>query len=294
MFPAVYADTRAYAKARARAGRRRRGTLDLGFPQFAPTCRKMNTASRADRRYALPARRLVVVVLGVLLLAVLWWAFPADPENPLADWTALLLVRVELIPPWVYLISFVILPAFGVPIFAFYLTIGVVIDGLGWTLLAAWTCMAGNMAFSYVLARGLHRPLNGLATRRGYRIPRFRPGDEWKVILMVRASPLPWMFQNYLLTLGGARFMPYMLFGIPVQALIGLGVILLGDAILSGDGRWALIGLFLVAGVWVALRVMRRRGIAYTRVTTIQSSSVKPPASKVRSASPISRPRIQR
>lgn len=154
---------------------------------------------------------------------------------------------MERIPPWVYLISFVVLPAFGVPIFADYLTIGVVIDGLGWTLLAAWTCMAANMAFSYLLARGFHRPLNGLATRRGYRIPRLRPGDEWKVILMVRASPLPWMMQNYLRTLGGARFRPYMLFGVPVQALIGLGVILLGDALLSGDVRWAAIGAELDA-----------------------------------------------
>ncbi len=217
--------------------------------------------SRADRRYALPVRRLVVV-LGVLLLAVLWRALPAGPEVPLADWTELLLVRVEHIPPWVYLISFVVLPAFGFPIFAFYLTIGLVIDGLGWTLLAAWTCMAANMAFSYLLARGLHRPLNALASRRGYRIPGLRPGDEWKVILMVRASPLPWMMQNYLLTLGGARFRPYMLFGIPVQALIGLGVILLGDAILSGDLRWAPITLFLVAAVWVALRVIRMRSVS--------------------------------
>ncbi|MFB1489522.1 MULTISPECIES: hypothetical protein [unclassified Thiocapsa] len=212
------------------------------------------------RRGALSARRFVVAVLGVLLLAVLWWALPSGPEGQLADWSELFLVRVELIPPWVYLISFVVLPAFGVPIFAYYLTIGVVIDGLGWTLLAAWICMAGNMALSYLLARGLHRPLKGLAARRGYTIPCLRAGDEWKIILMVRASPLPWMMQNYLLTLGGAPFRAYMLFGIPVQALIGLGVILLGDAILSGDVRWALIGLFLVAVVWVALRAMRRHG----------------------------------
>lgn len=51
-----------------------------------------------------------------------------------------------------------------------------------------------------------------------------------------------------------------MLFGVPVQALIGLGVILLGDALLSGDVRWAAIGLFLVAAVWVSLRIMRGRG----------------------------------
>lgn len=172
-------------------------------------CPKPTTVpSRAGRQHALGARRLVVVVIGLVLLAVLWSVLPAGPAVTLANWTELLLLRLEHIPPWVYLISFVVLPAFGVPIFAYYLTIGFVIDGLGWTLLAACTCMAANMAFSYLLARGLHRPLNGLATRRGYRIPRLRPGDEWKVILMVRASPLPWMMQNYLLTLGGARFPP--------------------------------------------------------------------------------------
>ncbi|WP_296811956.1 hypothetical protein [Thiocapsa sp.] len=223
-------------------------------------CPKPTTApAGADRREGFAVRPRVVVALGVLLLAALWWAFGADIDGSLANWTELFLDRMEHIPPWVYLISFVVLPAFGVPILAYYLTIGIVVDGLGWTLLAAWTCMAANMAFSYLLARGLHRPLNGLATRRGYRIPCFRPGDEWKVILMVRASPLPWMMQNYLLTLGGARFRPYMLVGIPVQALIGLGVILLGDAILSGDLRWAPIGLFLVAAIWVALRAIRMR-----------------------------------
>ncbi|CRI65714.1 putative SNARE associated Golgi protein [Thiocapsa sp. KS1] len=226
-------------------------------------CPKPTTPpSRAGRQHASGARRLLVVFLGVVLIAGLWWALRAGPKVPLADWTALFLVRLEHIPPWVYLISFVVLPAFGVPIFAYYLTIGVVIDGLGLTLLAAWTCMAANMALSYLLARGLHYPLKGLATRRGYRIPRLRPADEWKIIVMVRASPLPWMMQNYLLALGGARFRPYMLFGVPVQALIGLGVILLGDAILSGDIRWALVGLFLVAAVWVTLRIMRGRGEA--------------------------------
>ncbi len=224
---------------------------------------KPTTASSGiDRRSGFPVRLRVGVALGVLLLAALWWAFGASFDGSLTDWTALFLDRMAQIPPWVYLISFAVLPAFGVPILAYYLTIGLVIDGLGWTLLAAWTCMAANMAFSYVLARGLHGPLNGLATRRGYRIPCLRPGDEWNVILMVRASPLPWMMQNYLLTLGGARFRPYMLFGIPVQALIGLGVILLGDAILSGDLRWAPIALFLVAAVWVALRVIRMRSVS--------------------------------
>ncbi|MFB1487745.1 MULTISPECIES: hypothetical protein [unclassified Thiocapsa] len=221
---------------------------------------KPTTASSGtDRRRGFPVRLRVGVALGVLLLAALWWGFGANIDGSLTDWTALFLDRMAQIPPWVYLMSFAVLPAFGVPILAYYLTIGVVIDGLGWTLLAAWTCMAANMAFSYVLARGLHGPLNGLAMRRGYRIPCLRPGDEWKVILMVRASPLPWMMQNYLLTLGGASFRPYLLVGIPVQALIGLGVILLGDAILSGDLRWAPIALFLVAAVWVALRVIRRR-----------------------------------
>jgi hypothetical protein len=31
--------------------------------------------------------------------------------------------------------------------------------------------MTANIALSYLLARGLHRPLNGLTTRRGYPDP---------------------------------------------------------------------------------------------------------------------------
>ena len=146
------------------------------------------TPPAVDQPDTFPVRRSIVLALGLLLIALPGWAMASEFGGSPADWAEMLLGWMEHIPLAVYLLSFVVLPAFGVPILAYYLTIGVLIDGLGWTLLVAWACMGANMAFSYLLARGLRGPVHRLAMRRGYRIPQLRPGAEWQVILMVRAS----------------------------------------------------------------------------------------------------------
>lgn len=181
------------------------------------------------------------------------------------DWPQAILAGREQVPLWAFMLAFVVLPALGFPILAFYATVSVFTDGLDQALLIAWTCMAANMALSYVVARTFAQPLRRLAERRGYRIPSIERADDWKVVIMMRASPLPWLMQSCLLTLGGARFMPYMVFGLPVQAMVGLGVIVLGESVLSGNAKWALAGVFLIMVAYVTLSIIRRRARTSSR-----------------------------
>jgi uncharacterized membrane protein YdjX (TVP38/TMEM64 family) len=203
--------------------------------------------------------RRLLIATAAILTGLLVLGHGLDGVSPPADWREPFVAQVERLPLWAFVTAFLILPALGFPIFVFYLSIGAVVDGLGPALLIAWGCMSGNMALSHLLARQLRRPLRRLAERRGYRIPRIQAADEWRVVVTIRASPLPWLMQSCLLTLGGARFVPYMLYGAPVQALVGLGVVLLGDALFSGAAEWALVGFSLLIGVALALPVIRRR-----------------------------------
>jgi uncharacterized membrane protein YdjX (TVP38/TMEM64 family) len=191
------------------------------------------------------------------LAVVLWLQLPAGDEE-VGAWRSTLRQWLTEVPLWAYMASFVVLPAFGFPLSLYYLTVVAVLGAFFPAVLVAWACMAGNMAVSYAVARVLSRPVRVLAERRGYLIPRIDARSEWKVILAVRISPLPWLAQSIVLALGGARFLPYMLFGVPVQAVVGLGFILVGESLFSGELSWALIGLPILLVYVLLLRIGRR------------------------------------
>ncbi|EXJ14508.1 TVP38/TMEM64 family protein [Imhoffiella purpurea] len=230
-----------------------------------------NDFSNIDGRTRPPGYRLPVLAAALLIgLVLAGQGLGLIP--PVGEWQGLILAGLRQVPLWAFMLAFAILPALGFPILAFYMTIGGLVDGLGPALLVSWCCMAANMALSYLVAQGFSKPLCVLARRRGYRIPRIEPVDEWKVVVMMRASPLPWLMQSFLLILGGARFLPYMLFGLPVQALVGLGVIVLGSSLFSGNGLWALIGVCLLMAACLALSIIRRRSGRLARSATEEVS----------------------
>lgn len=202
-------------------------------------------------RCALHAVTIAVVLL--LAFAPHAQALAAGTGTDAGTWSEAAQQWLMRIPLWAYLLSFLVLPAFGFPLTLYYLTIGVVADGLVPALLLTWACMAGNMALSYVVARAGAEPVRALVERLDYRVPRVRRRNEWKLIVALRASPLPWLMQSWLLALGGARFVPYMLFGVPVQALVALGFVVLSESLLAGDTGWALLGLSLLLVIGLAL-----------------------------------------
>jgi hypothetical protein len=203
-----------------------------------------------------------LAVIAAILIAAVILVEGSALFPPVPDWPDALLAALGRIPLWAFLLAFTVLPALGFPILAFYATVGAFADGIGQALLISWICMAGNMALSYLIADRFSAPLSRLAKRGGYRIPRIDPADGWKVVIVMRASPLPWLLQSWLLTLGGVRFVPYMVLGVPVQAMVGLGYIILGESVLAGNAKWALIGLFLAMAGYLVLSILRRRGSA--------------------------------
>lgn len=178
----------------------------------------------------------------------------------LPDW-------LRSIPPWAFVVGFVVLPALGFPISLFYLTVGAVFTDPALALAVALACMTANMAISFAVARLLSGPIHGLLHRRGYPLPQLTASTEWRTIVLLRASPLPWLMQSWLLALGGARFLPYMLVGAPVQSLVGAGMVLVGESLFQGNAVWLMMGVtaFLLgqAALTAVRRRLRRRGSAY-------------------------------
>ena len=163
------------------------------------------------------------------------------------------------IPGWAFVVAFVLLPALGFPMSLFYLSVGAVFAPPALALAVAWGCMALNMALSYWVARRLAGPIQRLLRRRGSPLPYLSDGSEWRVIVLLRASPLPWLMQSWLLALGGARFLPYMAFGLPVQALVGAGLVLVGGSVFQGSVGWLAAGLAVVLLAQLGLATLRGR-----------------------------------
>ncbi len=156
------------------------------------------------------------------------------------------------------MLSFVVLPAFGAPLSVHYLIVGAVFRGLPLSLSVALACMVGNMALSYLVAKQFSDPVRRVLNRAGYPVPDLPAHRQWPMIMAVRISPLPWLMQSWLLTLGGARLLPYMLFGAPVQAIVGVGLVVVGDALFAGSLRWLLAGGLVVVLVQLVLLLARR------------------------------------
>jgi uncharacterized membrane protein YdjX (TVP38/TMEM64 family) len=209
-------------------------------------CCKSKPTRSSLRRWLFPG-------LCVFLAGALIWSQQNASGAPSGEWREALAPWLEHIPLWAYLLSFLVLPTLGFPITAFYFTIGAFVDGLAPALLVAWCCMAGNMALSYAVARSFSRSARQLAERSGYPIPLVQGRNEWKVILTLRAAPLPWLMQNYLLALAGVRFGPYMLLGVPIQALVVVGLIVLGESMFAGNSQLVLPGLVLTLGIFFFL-----------------------------------------
>jgi hypothetical protein len=65
--------------------------------------------------------------------------------------------------------------------------------------------------------------------------------------------------QSWLLALGGARFLPYMAYGVPVQALVAAGLVLMGESLFRGSFGWLALGVAVLLLAQGALALLRHR-----------------------------------
>lgn len=217
-------------------------------------------------------KRLIVtgvVILGLALIAlgvIAWRVIPPESGEKvlttLEEGRAWVVNSLKSIPGPLYFLAFAILPAFGAPLSLFYLTALPILGGthaaIGIAL--ALLALALNMTLSKLLTMGLFLPaIKWVIRHRNLNIPRIRPDNELKVVLVTRVSPLPFTIQNYLLALGHARWKYYLWLSLLIQGPIGIAVMLVGESILKGGVGYAMMAIFAFLVLTFALQTLRKR-----------------------------------
>lgn len=216
--------------------------------------------TKLSHRQILIAAAVTLSVIAVIVFAVVFQfrdQLPSPEES-----RKIVLSFLGSIPPVVYFLAFVILPALGMPLSLFYLTaipvLGTTHTAIG--VLLAWTAVALNMSLANILARSLlHPAIEWVIKHRNLSIPKIKPENEWKIVLTTRLSPIPFFLQNYLLALGHARWRTYLGISMIIQASLGLAVMLVGESILSGGLGYVLLALFIFLLLHLLLDNLRKR-----------------------------------
>ena len=216
--------------------------------------------NKPTHRQAIAAAGLLLLVLALVAGSFLW--SHRDSMPPVEEVRGHLMAFLESIPEPVYFVAFIVLPAAGMPLTFFYLT-AIPVMGDGHSAIAiglAWTALALNMVLCYVLGRWLLHPMIEWVIRhRHLKIPKLTPQNEWKYVLVIRLSPLPYALQNYLLALGHARWRSYLWLSLLIQGSIGLAVMLVGESVLSGGLPYILLALFALLVLHLVLDTLRKR-----------------------------------
>ncbi len=204
---------------------------------------------------------LVTGLLTAGLLAWLWYHY-RESLPPVNELRERLMAFLQTIPAPLYFVAFVILPALGVPLTVFYLTAMPILGrthpllGIALSLLA----LVLNIVLTNILARGILHPfIERIIHRRGLAIPKLKPHNEWRIVLAMRLSPLPWALQNYTLALGHARWVTYLWASLVIQGAIGIAIMLVGTSILTGGLGYILLALCGVLVLQLVLDNIRKR-----------------------------------
>jgi uncharacterized membrane protein YdjX (TVP38/TMEM64 family) len=165
--------------------------------------------------------------------------------------------------PVAFFVAMAFLPALGVPMLAFALSAGPVFSerlGLGWVIVLANLMETLNLMMTYLLARRGLRPLfEKLVARLGYKLPQVEAGDVTDLIVILRVTPgVPFFAQNYLLGLAEVPFGKYVVLSCLIAWPLNTALMLFGDALLSGQGRMALIGLCTVLALTAGAHLVRK------------------------------------
>jgi uncharacterized membrane protein YdjX (TVP38/TMEM64 family) len=201
------------------------------------------------------------LLLALVLLA--GGAFACLHLEEARAWTNLGLEWIRLMGPVPFFTAMAVLPAFGCPVSAFTFTAGpTFIPQMGtlWVCVLVSLGMTLDLALAYWLARYTARPLlSRLMARMGYKLPKVAPGDHTGLTVLLRVTPGPPLFiQNYLLGLAEVPFKTYILISAPIMSGWALAAVLASDALVAGKGRTAFLALGLVAGLLIAVRMVRR------------------------------------
>lgn len=166
--------------------------------------------------------------------------------------------------PWAFFTGMALLPAVGAPLMAFTIPAGEAFAAkmtLTGVCVAALVAIAINLTLTYWLARYALRPLlTKLVARYGYTVPRVTAENALTVALVVRLTPGPPFFlQGYLLALAEVPFRLYFIVSWLCVLPWALGAIILGQGVLNGNFKVAMIGFGVLIAAVAAVQWLRRR-----------------------------------
>jgi uncharacterized membrane protein YdjX (TVP38/TMEM64 family) len=216
----------------------------------------MESAKPASRK-ALLFKLAVVGLFGLVGLALLLRGVN------LKAWLDQGLAWIRAAGPWVFFTAMALLPAAGVPVTLFTVSVGSVFAptlGMPLVVVLSLLSLAVNVAITYWLARYALRPIvERLMVRLGYRLPNVDASDHWTLSIAVRATPGPPFFvQGYLLGLAQVPFGIYMVASVGFAWIYASGVIVFGEALLSGKGKVAMLGIGLLVAAVAVTKIVRR------------------------------------
>lgn len=204
-----------------------------------------------------PLRLFLVILLLTLGVVAAWFAFQHRSE--LGEWAHAVTAWIREHGPVPFFTGLALLPAFGLPVTAFYLASGAVFP-LWISLVGTAAGLAVNIAISYWMARKWFRHLiEKMLRRTRYSIPAVAATDHVRLTLFLRLMPGPPFFvQSYILGMVEVPFPTYFFISWGTQILIASGFIILGSAFYSSDFGRVLIGIVLVVLLTIIVQWVRR------------------------------------
>ena len=196
----------------------------------------------------------IVAAVAAAACALLAWEYKDLWLPQYLLWRNVTVAWLQQVNPALFFLLMATVPALPVPMSPFYLASGIFPTPVA--LLGICIAIPANIAITYWLVRTLMRPLAlRLLKGAGMEIPRASTKrGEIIFSVFVRVCGMPYTLQNYILSLSHIPFGTYMAVGVPLQIAPAVAMMFLGDSLLKGEGRKALIAL----GILVALGILTK------------------------------------
>ncbi len=159
--------------------------------------------------------------------------------------------------PWVFFSLMAVLPLLWVPLSPFLIMAPAF--GIETAIVGSLSALTVNVIVSWFVSGKWFRPLfERVVNRFGYSVPDISDKSMVGFAVLLRITPgIPFPLQNYLLGLAGMPLVKYLAVSLPIIWIVSASLILLGESIMSGNGRLAIIGIFVAVAVALALRYWR-------------------------------------
>lgn len=159
--------------------------------------------------------------------------------------------------PAMVLLPYAVLPVVGFPVIPFLVLLGLRFGAVGGIIIML-AVMPFHLAFAFWFSREVAgRWVQSLAKKVGVAIPRLPEKRQLGFGFLFMVVPgLSYSLKNFLLPLSGIRFVPYLICGWLIQAIMGIPFVVMGKAVVQWD-----INLLVGAGAVILIIFVFRRKI---------------------------------